>query len=394
MPRTEPDPPMKTVIQEYAPDDRARTIMNKFVSMVNDAVTEGMAEGEKFTGWLPRTVYRALRQEYGLESSLVGSAVREAEGLLKARLTNLKEGRRAGRPFCHRPFLSASKGVHVRQGILDMPELIRVELAPYTLGTLGPYEVLSATLTLTHCCITYTNRAKPKQVEGLIGIDLNLGNVTMVDSGGTVTRFDTTPLVDIALKYREVQSHVTRDDQRLRKRIFRKYGRKRRNRVRSEVHKITAFLVKYAAANAYGIVLEDLKGMRGRYTKKQGGGTEYRARMNSWVYGLFLRQIEYKADWQGVVVISVKPAGTSTRCSRCGHGGVTATEDRLIHCPACGLVMDRDVNAARNILSRGMRFVPDGRLSEAVGSGSTAGSSGEASGSASENCPKTDELGI
>ena len=116
--------------------------------------------------------------------------------------------------------------------------------------------------------------------------------------------------------------------------------------------------------------------------------------MNSWVYGLFLEQIEYKADWQGVVVISVKPAGTSTRCSQCGHNGVTATDDRLVHCPACGLVMDRDVNAARNILSRGMRFVPDGRLGEAAGSSSAAGSSGGASSSASENCPKTDELGI
>jgi len=38
----------------------------------------------------------------------------------------------------------------------------------------------------------------------------------------------------------------------------------------------------------------------------------------------------------------------------------------MIRCPQCDLHIDRDVNAARNILARGMQFMPDGGTGEAM----------------------------
>ncbi len=52
-------------------------------------------------------------------------------------------------------------------------------------------------------------------------------------------------------------------------------------------------------------------------------------------------------------VVLVDPKGTSQLCSRCGTAVKKGLEVRTHHCPVCGLKIDRDVNAAINILNRG-----------------------------------------
>ena len=52
----------------------------------------------------------------------------------------------------------------------------------------------------------------------------------------------------------------------------------------------------------------------------------------------------------------VDPRGTSQTCSGCGVRVEKGLGERIHRCPACGLVLDRDVNAARNILKRGLEI--------------------------------------
>jgi len=68
-----------------------------------------------------------------------------------------------------------------------------------------------------------------------------------------------------------------------------------------------------------------------------------------------LRQFTaYKAERRGGRVILVNPSGTSQKCSGCGEAVPKELSDRVHDCPICRLVLDRDVNAARNILERGL----------------------------------------
>jgi putative transposase len=78
------------------------------------------------------------------------------------------------------------------------------------------------------------------------------------------------------------------------------------------------------------------------------------------------RQIWYKASWVGLPVIRVDPKGTTSRCSVCGDRMVFSKESRMLHCPSCRYNVDRDVHAARNILSAGLRFGLKGLSGEAV----------------------------
>jgi putative transposase len=68
---------------------------------------------------------------------------------------------------------------------------------------------------------------------------------------------------------------------------------------------------------------------------------------------------------EGIPVIHVNARGTSARCSRCGNRMIPE-ENRQLHCPQCKHSVDRDVNAARNILALGLRFRPEGSANEAM----------------------------
>ncbi|KLL05230.1 MAG: transposase IS605 [Mycoplasmataceae bacterium RV_VA103A] len=86
---------------------------------------------------------------------------------------------------------------------------------------------------------------------------------------------------------------------------------------------------------------------------------------------LFLKLLWDKVAETGQKVVKVNPAYTSQTCSRCQkrHPVKQEKSDRVFICAYCGLVLDRDINAARNILYKaqitefGMNFVKQAHAS-------------------------------
>ena len=72
----------------------------------------------------------------------------------------------------------------------------------------------------------------------------------------------------------------------------------------------------------------------------------------------FRRQLDYKSQWQGGVLVAVPPHNTSRTCPCCGH---TDKENRLtqakFECVECGYHNNADVVGAINILERGRTTV-------------------------------------
>ena len=66
--------------------------------------------------------------------------------------------------------------------------------------------------------------------------------------------------------------------------------------------------------------------------------------------------LEYFATVFGKVTVAVPPAYTSQDCSECGNRVKKSLSTRT-HVCKCGCVLDRDENAARNILMKGLRTV-------------------------------------
>ncbi len=110
-------------------------------------------------------------------------------------------------------------------------------------------------------------------------------------------------------------------------------------------HKVTTWLVE----NYSVIVLEDLNlsfmlrnGSLARHAHDVG-------------LGIFYELLDYKAIEAGVEIVKVNPAHTSQVCSACGCMVEKKLSERTHNCPECGLTIDRDVNAALNILHRSGR---------------------------------------
>jgi putative transposase len=127
--------------------------------------------------------------------------------------------------------------------------------------------------------------------------------------------------------------------------IIRKWRHKEHEIVKHEVHAITRRIVDKAKQMNAVIAIGDLKGIR-----KNAKGRSFNRRLASQPFYMFKQYLTYKANWEGIRVLTVPEAYTSQTCYRCdarGHrvGG-------RFSCPSCGMVCDADVNGAWNIAKR------------------------------------------
>jgi putative transposase len=149
---------------------------------------------------------------------------------------------------------------------------------------------------------------------------------------------------------------------KLRKRRQRLHGRITRTRNLCQ-HRLTTTL----AGRFETVVLEDLDvaGMVKKSKKKKTKAAP-RSILDAGFYEL-RRQLTYKTDDRGHRVIVVDQFyPSSKKCSHCGETKAKlARSDRVFECSTCGVSLDRDVNAARNIRDEGIRLLTNEALTVA-----------------------------
>lgn len=79
----------------------------------------------------------------------------------------------------------------------------------------------------------------------------------------------------------------------------------------------------------------------------------------------FGRQLEYKANWYGRIIVKVPTFYPSSKtCSKCSNvKKELLLSERTYHCECCGLEMDRDYNASINILKKGLEILKEEKVS-------------------------------
>jgi putative transposase len=107
------------------------------------------------------------------------------------------------------------------------------------------------------------------------------------------------------------------------------------------LHKTSRSLV-----SRYSLISLENLNIKGMVQEKFG------KQINDAGWGTLASMLCYKAENAGCKIVFVNPKGTTQECSRCGTVVPKTLAVRVHNCPSCGLVLDRDLNAAYNILKR------------------------------------------
>ena len=191
----------------------------------------------------------------------------------------------------------------------------------------------------------------PKSNEA-IGVDVGIKSFATLSNGEKVENphFFKTDEKALAKAQRKLAKQTKRIPEREKAkkvvaRIHERVANRRNNFCHQEARKLV---------NRFSIIcIEDLNINQ----MQQGNFRSINRSISDVAWGQFAQYLSYKAENAGRQVIKVNPAYTSQDCSRCGYRQIKKLSDRVHRCSSCGLVIDRDENAALNILSLGLQIL-------------------------------------
>lgn len=139
----------------------------------------------------------------------------------------------------------------------------------------------------------------------------------------------------------------------------RRVARRQRRHADHVLHRLSGEVVGEAHTHGcVAIAMEDLTDIR----ETLPGGQRFHA----WAFRRLRSYVAYKAREVGIAVVTVNPAGTSRRCSRCGHVASTSRRSQqAFRCTACGYAVHADYNAAKNVGLRAVGAWPSSEEADA-----------------------------
>lgn len=341
--------------------------------MVNDCIRIGLENNCSTLKKLSLLAYHKL-ENYQIYSTYKLNAISQACGRLSQMKQSIRRGIKTKSPFVRKPFLVNCYGFKINGMFLSIPYLprqpINILLNEHTTKIFSDktLKVRSFSINESGMSLCISKEVEEITCKNTIGIDRNLRNVT-VGNDKKITIYNTAKLVQIKENTTHVLSTFKRNDHRIRKKLASKLGKRRTRRINQLLHHISKDIVQNAKESKSTIIFENLKGIRKLYRKGNGQGNKFRRKLNSWSFYELQRQVEYKADWEGIPVKFIDPKCTSRLCPICGK---RLQEDRQrrrdLWCGNCKRWRDRDVVAAMNIAYKGwVGFIhPKGVASEAM----------------------------
>jgi putative transposase len=187
------------------------------------------------------------------------------------------------------------------------------------------------------CVAVEQSVAQPSAVSEAVGIDLGLKDTATTSDGDKLIA---------GQFYRGIEKKIAMAQRRGHKRQAKRLHRRAARRRRDALHKFSRKIVDRYQHIKIGDV-SSLKFAKTRMAKSVLDAG----------WGMLKTQLQYKGEYAGRSVLIIDERNTTRACSSCGAlTGPTGLDSLVVRtwvCSECGETHDRDVNAARNILSAG-----------------------------------------
>lgn len=189
--------------------------------------------------------------------------------------------------------------------------------------------------------------AEPRTLASVVGIDMGLNSFATTSDGDKMPapRF-----------FRRLERKLARANRGVSRK---KRGSRNRRKAIAKLQRVYAKIadsrsnfthhLSKGCVDAYDLIAVEKLNIRGMVSGR------FSKSILDAAWGQFLNRLRYKAESAGVTFVEVNPAGTSQECSQCHETVQKPLKVRVHDCPNCGLILDRDHNAARNILRRGIQ---------------------------------------
>lgn len=279
-----------------------------------------------------------------------------------------KSGKRGGRPrfkkvgelrsFTFPRVNCAKAGAHINNGILKLSKIGKISVIVHRSL---PHGFVLKTCTIVkkadgwYVCISAEDETVPTAklidtVKTAVGIDVGLKEFLTTSDGEVV------PIQQI---YRKAQSHLARQQRFLsRQKKGSNSYKKQQNKIAKIHQRIQRQRKDFHYKTAHQLVREyDLIAVEDLQVKSLARNSNLAKSILDAAWSQFINILESVAVKRGVHIVKVNPHNTSQDCSGCGVKVPKALSVRTHCCPKCNLILDRDENAAINILNKALQAV-------------------------------------
>ena len=353
---------MKLTLQlKLAPTTKQYTSLVKTMHAFNAAASYAAEVGFRDHVFSQQAIhircYRELRDRFGMSAQMAVRAIGKAVEAFKTNKHACPVFRSDGAMIYDERLLGWKGPTHVSLLTLHGRQLIAMIYGEYQAGYLkrlkGQVDLVCKDGTFYLYALIDIPEDAPIEPTRFLGVDLGIVNIA-TDSDGNSYAGEPIERVRTrtATARRTYQSTHTKNANRRLKKLAGKQARFQR----WMNHALSKRLVAYAKDTKAVLVLEELTHIRDRMTVRK----TQRSKRDNWSFRQLREFLTYKAQRSGVPLLFVDPRNSSRTCCRCGHVDKKNRKSQAdFSCLRCGHKAHADLNAARNLATRGEVTRPD-----------------------------------